>query len=225
MILCGIRSVVEAHGLAAAAEGPLGGGRLQGVRDREMWERLAEARDRYTSAFPAAYDEVLYEVAARVRDRGSLGKADIGALVLWKRMQANTPWATKLSSLPDARVREITGIAFSAVRNEEIPVVEAARRGRAALSGLPGCGHGDALASALLVAAAPGRMAVYDRRADTGLTRLGITVGTAPGRYARYMHHIEHLRTIAGEHGDDTWTARAIDLALYWIGRPQQRFT
>lgn len=37
------------------------------------------------------YDEVLYEVVERVERSGSIGKSDIGVLLFWKRLQANTP--------------------------------------------------------------------------------------------------------------------------------------
>ncbi len=41
-------------------------------------------------------------------------------------------------------------------------------------------------------------MAVYDRRARTGLQRLGLELTPSPGRYGRYMELIEHLREEAG---------------------------
>jgi hypothetical protein len=82
------------------------------------------------------------------------------------------------------------------------------------LSPLPGCRNGDALASALLLAAAPERMAVYDRRAHIALHKLGITLNNGPGRYSRYMAIIEQIRA---SHPDG-WTARDTDLALYAYG-------
>jgi hypothetical protein len=50
-----------------------------------------------------------------------------------------------------------------------------AQAGRAALAPLPGFRTGDALASAVLTAAAPDRMAVYDWRAHTALHTLGVS--------------------------------------------------
>lgn len=162
-----------------------------------------------------AYDEVMVEVAGRVRDSGSIGKADIGALVLWKRMQANTRWARDLSNTPDIEVRQTTAEAVQAVCDLNTPVVEAARAGRRALSTLPGCHHGDALASALLLAAAPERMAVYDSRAHTALHKLGVTLINGPDRYSRYIAIIEQIR-----YGHpDGWSARTTDLALYAHGK------
>lgn len=61
------------------------------------------------------YDEVLYEVAERIERSSSIGKADIGALLFWKRLQANTPWATRLHLLPDLEVRRVTAVAVEAV--------------------------------------------------------------------------------------------------------------
>lgn len=138
-----------------------------------VWSTLSAARAAYHAAVPAAYDEVLTEVAERARDTGSLGKTDIAALVVWKRLQASTAWVVELMNLRDAEVRTVTAEAVHAVRDQDAPRGAAARQGRKALLGLPGCRHGDALASALLTAAAPDRMAVYDRRAQFGLERLG----------------------------------------------------
>lgn len=94
---------------------------------------------------------------------------------------------------------------------------KAASAGRRALAALPGFKNGDALASALLLAAAPERMAVYDRRAQSGLRTLGFALSAAPGRYARYMRLVEDLRVIAKRHGHP-WTARDVDVALYELG-------
>lgn len=67
---------------------------------------------------------------------------------------------------------------------------------------MSGFDRGDALASALLLAAAPKRMAVYDRGAQTGLEKLGFALSAVPGRYARYMERIEDLRSLAERHGE-----------------------
>jgi hypothetical protein len=56
----------------------------------------------------AAYDEMLVEVATRIATTGSIGKSDIGALLLWKRLRADTPWARQLMSLAEAEMRTIT---------------------------------------------------------------------------------------------------------------------
>lgn len=179
---------------------------------------LRSAHRDYHLNVSAAYDEVLFEISERASNRGSLGKADVGALLFWKRLRADTPWAGKLSSMTDVAVRDITGRAVSAVRDPEMPVADAARRGRAALSALPGFRTGDALASALLVAAAPQRMAVYDRRAQKALVRLELELTAASGRYGRYMGMVEQLRNEVDPGNDRSWTARDVDIALYWLG-------
>ncbi|MFE0627945.1 hypothetical protein ACFW3D_13370 [Streptomyces sp. NPDC058864] len=183
-----------------------------------VWSTLSAAREAYRAAVPAAYDEVLTEVAERARDSGSLGKTDIAALVVWKRLQASTAWVVELMNLLDAEVRAVTAAAVHAVRDQDAPRGAAAREGRRALLPLPGCRHGDALASALLTAAAPDRMAVYDRRAQFGLERLGYQLTPAPGRYGRYMDLLDDLLVRSGP-GADGWTARDVDTALYWLGR------
>ncbi|MFE9137546.1 hypothetical protein [Streptomyces sp. NPDC007355] len=53
--------------------------------------------------------EVFWDVAHGVERDGSLVKTDIAALVVWKRLAAQTPWVTALMSLPDSRVRSSGG--------------------------------------------------------------------------------------------------------------------
>ena len=139
----------------------------------------------YEQQTAVAYDEVLVEVAARISTTGSIGKSDIGALLLWKRLRADTPWARQLMSMAEAEVRTLTARAVDAVRDTAVPVPEAASLGRRLLSSLPGFTTGDALASALLVAAAPDRMAIYDRRAQRGLELLEDSLSSSRGRYGR----------------------------------------
>ncbi|WP_442545249.1 hypothetical protein ACSBOX_06110 [Arthrobacter sp. KN11-1C] len=185
--------------------------------DPQDWETLREAHTAYKAATSPAYDEVLHEVALRIRATGSIGKADIGALLFWKRLRADTTWVRGLMTMTDQEIREVTKKAVSAVSDDSLPVPAAAASGRSALSPLPGFVRGDALASALLLAAAPERMAVYDRRAQTGLEILGHTLSPAPGRYSRYMDLVERLRSMANRHGNN-WSARDVDVALYWLG-------
>lgn len=178
---------------------------------------LRRARHDYHLNVSTAYDEVLFEISERASNRGSLGKADVGALLFWKRLRADTPWAGKLSSMTDFAVRNITSRAVLAVQDFEVSVPDAARQGRAALSALPGFRTGDALASALLVAAAPQRMAVYDRRAQKALVHLGLKLTATSGRYGRYMALVEQLRHEV-DPSHHLWTARDVDIALYWLG-------
>ncbi|MFJ7242795.1 hypothetical protein ACIQWB_37530 [Streptomyces olivaceus] len=182
----------------------------------EQWQRLASARQAYTDTVSPYYDETLHHVAQRARVSGDIGKADIGALLMWKRLRADTPWAAELMALADADVRRATAAATTAARDNTLSRSSAAQAGRAALASLPGFRTGDALASAVLTAAAPNRMAVYDRRAHNGLRTLGITLSHAPGRYSRYIEAIDQLLTTAPD-PIRNWTARDIDTALYWL--------
>jgi hypothetical protein len=181
------------------------------------WETLRDSHAAYVSGTSPVYDEVLREVAGRIRATGSIGKSDIGALLFWKRLRANTPWVPKLMIMSDEDVRAVTEKAVIAVNDELLTVPEAASAGRSALVSLPGFKRGDAIASALLLAAAPERMAVYDERAQTALETLGFPLSTARGRYGRYMELVEFLRSAADSHGH-AWSARDVDVALYWLG-------
>ncbi|WP_220126160.1 hypothetical protein [Pseudarthrobacter sp. B4EP4b] len=119
--------------------------------------------------------------------------------------------------LADTEVRGTTAHAVSAVNDAALEVASAAAERRKALSGLPGFVRGDALASALLTAAAPDRMAVYVRRAQTGLERLGLSLSAARGRYGRYMTIVVGLASEAERRGHP-WSPREVDLALFALG-------
>ncbi|QIK10954.1 hypothetical protein G7Z12_00290 [Streptomyces sp. ID38640] len=158
-------------------------------------------------------------MAQRACVSGDIGKADIGALLMWKRLRADTPWASELMALADTNVRRTTAAATAAARDTSLSRSAAARASRAALASLPGFRTGDALASAVLTAAAPDRMAIYDQRAHKGLHTLGIALSHAPGRYSRYIEAIDQLLATAPEPIRD-WTARDMDTALYWLNHP-----
>jgi len=125
---------------------------------------LVTALQRYRDAVCDNYDETLHDVIGRVATAGSLGKADLGALLLWKRIRIGS-WAEGLLCMADADVRKITAQAIAAARNPELAVPDAARLARQALLDLPGAKSGDAFASAVILVGAPHRMAVYDPRA------------------------------------------------------------
>lgn len=179
---------------------------------------LAEALKQYREAVCPEYDETLQDVINRVAAAGSLGKTDLGALLLWKRIRTG-PWAEKLLSMPDSEVREITAAAVTAARDHQLTVPQAARRARQALLELPGTKTGDPFASAVILAAAPDRMAVYDYRAHLGLWRAGLRLTDGSGRYYRYMELIEQCRAELATHGHGNWTARDVDLALFTLGQ------
>ena len=185
------------------------------VDSRSVTARLVAARDEHPTG---TYDEVFHEVAGRVSETGSISKADIGTLLFWKRLRADTSWAAKLHNVPDIEVRAATARMLQAARDPQVSTPDAASAARRALHPLPGFAGGDALASAVIAAAQPKRMAVYDRRAHAALKNLmGVDVGRKPGRYRRYMAVVgELLETVHEERPG--WTARDVDLALYWIG-------
>ncbi|MEW2275949.1 hypothetical protein [Streptomyces griseofuscus] len=184
---------------------------------RQAWDTLIPARARYLANVSPHYDEVLHDVTQRTEHTGSLGKTDIAALVVWKRLSAQTRWVTALLSLPDTHVRAVTEQAATAVRDTTLTRSEAARTGRGIIAELPGFHTGDALASAILTAAAPQRMAVYDRRVQHALDTLRLPLTPTPGRYGRYLQLLDDLLHHGGAHADG-WTARDIDTALYWTG-------
>ena len=177
---------------------------------------LTKARADYLADVSPHYDEVLHETASRIAEAGSIGKTDIGALLFWKRLRADTRWVRELMVLPDTAVRASTAEAVRVVRSMSLDVPVAAAAGRSALTSLPGCTTGDALASALLLAAAPDRMAVYDRRVQKALHISGIELTPRPGRYGRYMSIVESLRAALSQDGE-AWTARDVDTALFWL--------
>jgi hypothetical protein len=183
---------------------------------------LLAAKSAYDAGVSAYYDEVLYEVVERVTSSGSVGKLDIGALVAWKRLRADTEWVTDLMRLPEATVRTHTARAVDAARDNTSEVHEAASAARSALAGLPGMGVGDAVASTLCFVAAPQRMAVYDSRAHAALRLVELELDDRRGRYGRYMALVEQCRLELSESGH-TWTARQVDLALFQLGDPKKR--
>lgn len=179
---------------------------------------LLEARQAYLRDVSPCYDEALDSVIEAVAASSSIGKADIGALAFWKRVRVNPKSAAKLHAMSDKEVREVTASAVAAVRNTDLLRPESARRGRSALTPLPGFRGGDAMASALLLAAAPERMAVYDRRAQKGLEMLGKSLTSSPGRYERYITLIDELLVELKDAGQG-WTPRDVDTALYTLGK------
>lgn len=82
----------------------------------QVWESLLKAHDAYGSEVSPYYDEVLHEISERASQCGSIGKADIGAIVFWKRLRADTPWVRKLMVIADHDVRQVTAKAATLVR-------------------------------------------------------------------------------------------------------------
>lgn len=97
-------------------------------------------------------------------------------------------------------MRAATGRAVAAARDGD--VCEAAGIAREHLRPLPGFRRGTALASALLTAASPDRLAVHDKRAHLGLQEIGLELpDVSPRFYARYMSLIEQCRAEAAVEG------------------------
>lgn len=95
-----------------------------------QWQILFDARAAYGEAVSVHYDDVLHEVSARTMSSGSVGKVDIGALLFWKRLRADTPWASQLNVMADADVRVHTGRAMDLVNDTSLSLSDAAGRGR-----------------------------------------------------------------------------------------------
>jgi hypothetical protein len=180
---------------------------------------LAAALDKYRDKACAAYDEVVNEVIDHAEADSNLGKGDLGALLLWKRIRVGA-WATKLLCTAESRVREVTGEAVTEARRLTVLVPEAAANARAILARLDGMKNMPAFASAVIYAAAPKRMAVYDYRAHLGLWKVGLPLEEGSGLYCRYMTLVEQCRQKQLEHRGEHWTARDVDLALYQYAEP-----
>lgn len=178
---------------------------------------LTDALGRYREAASPEYDETLHDVIGRVATAGCLSKTDLGALFFWKRIPTGA-WIEKLLCMSDAEVRRITAAAVTAARDQQLTVPQAARRARQALLDLPGAATGDPFASAVILAAAPDRMAIYDYRAHRGLWLVGLCLTDGSGLYYRYMKLVEQCRAEMLAHGHGYWTAREVDLALYTLG-------
>lgn len=178
------------------------------------------ALDSYRSAdSDDTYDETLRAVVKRAAAAQSLCKADIGSLVLWKRITASTPWAGALGMKPDSEVQRITGAAWHLANDTRLSTPEAGFAAFRELRGLPGLGGTGALASAVLVACAPDRMAVWDRRVSSALKAMGRRPKFGSGFYGRYLEVLNRLIAEELDGGTQSpWTLRDVELALYVIG-------
>lgn len=192
------------------------------VLSDEQWEQVRTARVDYAEAVSPAYDEVFEEVAASALAMGSLGKADIAALVFWKRVATKTDWVIDLLATPEFDVRAITANVSVIVNDPMLSTADAADQAREVLAELPGLGKGDALISAVLAAVAPARMANYSRQCQAGLKKVGITVGTGADVYRRYMEAIDAIVALARQHGHP-WTSGDVALALHQLGQPAKK--
>lgn len=76
--------------------------------DQELVSRLLKAMDQYSPY----YDEVFWEVSARIREQGEAGKLELAALICWKR-SAQGRWVSDLLELSDTEVRKRSRAAFA----------------------------------------------------------------------------------------------------------------
>jgi len=187
---------------------------------------LTQALAQHTSADPdGVYDETLRVVTTRAAAAQSLCKADIGSLVMWKRITASARWAGALGMTPDTEVRAITRKAWRLVHDDQLPTPEAGLAAFRELRRLPGLGGTGALASAVLVACAPDRMAVWDRRVSSALAAMGRRPVFGSGFYGRYLEELNRLieEDLGGadpqiDNNQTLWRPRDVDLALYALG-------
>lgn len=167
-----------------------------------------------------AYDEVLRDVSARVADQGSIGKADIGAMVVWKRSTATAPWSRRLMNTQDSEVRAVTARAYEIANDTSKSIPEAGDEARQLLTCVPGLGGGGAIASAVLLAMSPTRMAVWDRWANTSLTAIGREPQGPRQHYRNYLEIVVDLVDAMQESIDShTVIPREVDLALFHAGQ------
>lgn len=195
-------------------------GESQSADLTELAKRLIAAHASYSGYDDGSqYDEAFLQVQLAVDGSGSLGKVHIGALMLWKRLNLNTRWARALNNMADSSVREITEEAIRLARDESISIPDAARLARQVLLDLPGCRSGHAVASTILTAGAPVRMAVYDVRAVGALEDLDCP---HPGNsYFNYMKTVVGLVEEVNQNGL-CWRPRDVDKALYVLGSPRR---
>lgn len=185
---------------------------------REVWKSAQDDSD------ARVYDEVLEEIVQRASYEQSLGKADIGALVVWKRLNASTRWSRRLMLTPDVDVREATSRAWQLANDPTLAIPEAGGQARAALWSTPGMGGTGAIASAVLLALSPQRMAVWDSRAQSALSVIGRSPERGEGRYRRYLEIVLDLAeamTDPNSPGKNI-LPRDVNLALFHAGGDQR---
>lgn len=159
----------------------------------------------------AKYDEIFDSTSNRIREHRSADKQDLAALAFWKRLNCNARWVTSLLNLSDFEVEAVTGEAFQAAQAQDRFSILAAR--------LPGCRNWGPYASTILCAYEPENYAVRDRRAITGLKRLGCPIKTGVGLPVRYHERILQVRDTLRQEADwSNASARQVDKGLFDLG-------
>jgi hypothetical protein len=133
--------------------------RMRHVEDEETARRVVEAIDKYNPY----YDEVFWEVNARIRNHHEAGKLDLAALICWKR-SGQGHWVSDLMELSDAKVREHCRRAFAPRLTDQQRLD--------ALAPLPGFKGKYAIATAVLACNDPDEFGIVDWRALKGLERI-----------------------------------------------------
>jgi hypothetical protein len=176
------------------------------MNDGEVVEQLLEGMRQYG----LHYDEVFWEVHARIREQGDAGKLDMAALICWKR-SGQGHWVSDLMELPDALVRERSRAALTARLTDQQRLD--------ALALLPGFRTKSAIATAVLACNDPDEFGVLDRRALTGLERIERPITRGRGETLRYLNRLRELRNLTRGLRSNV-TARNIDQGLWFIGSP-----
>lgn len=187
----------------------------------------------YQQYWRRRHDEVLNEVSQRVQQREYLTKADIGALAFWMHADTGSGWVPELHRYPDAYVQEVTSRAFVAVQDGDIPA--AGQRGCEILRELSDLAPTEEarfslpLASAILLACAPHRMAIWNSRVEAALDspETGPGIQSPFGRDDQYAKYLEICEYVAAQLTQTSYarlhrklfTPRDADTALSQLGR------
>lgn len=120
-------------------------------------------------------------------------------------------------NMPEAKVRDVTARAYALANDSSKFIPEAGDEARQELRSIPGLGGGGAIASAVLLAMSPSRMAVWDLRVNKSLRALGREPKGHRHRYRNYLEVVVDLAdAMQGATEDDhAVIPREVDLALY----------
>lgn len=164
---------------------------------------------RYRARYPEHYDDVFWEVHARLHKNGFATKLDLDVLITWKHVRTAT-WMRTLNQMKESEVKEITENAFGMPTADQLV---------AAMRKLPGFGARGAFTSALSAAWEPTQFGVYDRFAVSA--HIGVVSDRCACAWDDLSTYQRHLRVIADELSTDPsarWSPRDVDMALYGIG-------
>src|SRR5699024_7036280 len=100
---------------------------------------------------------------------------------------------------PDSQVRKVTARAYAITNDASKSIPEAGGEARQLLRPIPGLGGGGAIASAVLLAMSPTRMAVWDRRVNKSLKAIGKSPRGLRHRYKSYLEAVVDLTDVMQE--------------------------